>query len=488
MAIGRVGSYATDAPLNNNYIGDALTMTENQGFRYRQERRQIAEAKKAEEETKQNAVTTDLQLLKEPITTKFSSHNALAIDGAGKLFNGVAQKGREMLDGKISKVEYEIYKQNAMNQFNLMNQASKRINEQGQEYSKLLETGKIASGFEQEALSLGKAYEDVKMQWELGEDGTLVAVAYDDSDPNNVKIVEKGDLSKFGQNSFTPIFAYDLDKDKQEFLKTYPKVLTENFGATTKTGIKGITPEIEEAIDLKVDAIVKDRNSLAVTTAKRTGVPKSKITDPEEVEKTRQSLKKEFLAMYSQEKTVDEALGRANLEQRRVEEANRQAERKRKAEEAKARAKAKSQQRKDNIPSMENNVTGGGVVIRNTNDTTGAGNTLPKEVQKGDKAYSINGLQISYNKGKTVRAIKNVYLNPKTNKMVFSGVDINIKGVETPFKSTNTDEQAQFINKVVKKYDENDNPIYYKTVDEFARDLKNKPSQLNEGGGDYDNL
>jgi len=53
MAIGRVGSFVTDAPLAQNYIGQALTDTENQGFRYRKERRDIAEAKKKEEEDKQ---------------------------------------------------------------------------------------------------------------------------------------------------------------------------------------------------------------------------------------------------------------------------------------------------------------------------------------------------------------------------------------------------------------------------------------------------
>ena len=49
--IGKVGSFATDTPLQSNYIGQALTDTENQGFRYRKERRDIAEAKKLKEKS-----------------------------------------------------------------------------------------------------------------------------------------------------------------------------------------------------------------------------------------------------------------------------------------------------------------------------------------------------------------------------------------------------------------------------------------------------
>ena len=59
MAIGRVGSFATDTPLQTNYVGNALTDTENQGFKYRAERKLIADAKKKEEEDKQKIIADD---------------------------------------------------------------------------------------------------------------------------------------------------------------------------------------------------------------------------------------------------------------------------------------------------------------------------------------------------------------------------------------------------------------------------------------------
>lgn len=74
MAIGRVGSFATDSPLANNYIGQALTDTENQGFRYRQERRNIADAKKKKKKI------SKLKYLQDPVLlTKLKQVNLLHI-------------------------------------------------------------------------------------------------------------------------------------------------------------------------------------------------------------------------------------------------------------------------------------------------------------------------------------------------------------------------------------------------------------------------
>ncbi len=75
MAIGRVGSFATDSPLQQNYVGQALTDTENQGFKYRAERRLIADAKKKEEEDKNKEVElqfTDLEKNTVPLLTGYS--------------------------------------------------------------------------------------------------------------------------------------------------------------------------------------------------------------------------------------------------------------------------------------------------------------------------------------------------------------------------------------------------------------------------------
>ena len=51
-AIGQVGSFATDKPLENNYVGSALNEVENQGFKYRAEQRLAEEKKKEDDDAK----------------------------------------------------------------------------------------------------------------------------------------------------------------------------------------------------------------------------------------------------------------------------------------------------------------------------------------------------------------------------------------------------------------------------------------------------
>lgn len=218
MAIGKIGSYATtEAP--QDYISGALQNVENQSFRYRAERRLAEEEKKKAEEEKQQGIVADLGKINLSETTPYESHNALAIDGANKLFTFSSKLARDYSEGKISKVDYEIGKKNAMNQITLINETNKRINDQFKNYSTILAKGELAPGTEQDVLRLGGAYDNVRMKWEINPQGTLEAIAYDEEG----NIIERGGLDKFGNNTFKPIYNYDFDKDKKDFITTYPK-------------------------------------------------------------------------------------------------------------------------------------------------------------------------------------------------------------------------------------------------------------------------
>lgn len=467
MAIGRVGSFATDSPLANNYVGQALSEVENQSFRYRKERRDIAEAKKAEEEAKQTEILAGLGSIDPAKTTKFATHNALAADGARKLFDYVSEKGQLYSQGKIPKIDFEIAKQNAKGQMSLINQASERINSQVADYSKLIEKGQIASGFEQNAMELGKAYDNVNMFFELDDKGILQAVAYDDEG----KIIEKGDLSKFGQNAFTPISAFDIDKDKAEFIKTYPKVLRESLGATSKTGIKGITPQIEDAIDLKVDALVKDRNALANAAYKLTGIPNANITDPKLIDRTRKALKEEYLAMYSPEKTVDEATQRAAFEERkraslvdeeqaRINEAGRNAR-------ANKSNKVRVNLDKNKKPTLKQSVIGGVRVINNTKES----DLVPDGVKNGSSVFSVRNMQTLGPDGKVSEIIDKVYKNAD-GTMVFEGRAFDEKGVESPITISKPQNQLPFVNSINRKINDDGSGVGYSNLVEFGKDLE----------------
>ena len=301
-AIGRVGSFATtEAP--QDYISGALQNVENQSFRYRAERRLAEEEKKKAKEEKEQALVADLGKVNLKETTPYESHNAFAIDGANKLYQYTADNARAYSEGKISKVEYEIAKQNAMNQITLMNDANKRINEQDQGYSKLLADGKLAPGTEQDVLRLGGAYDNVRMKWELTPQGRLEAIAYDEEG----NIIEKSGLDKFGNNTFKPIYNYDFDKDKKDFIATYPKPENDKIVGITIESTKGLTPEIKEAIDLKVKSVMANPNALAIKAKEITGKINPNVTDEKIIKQIEDSLTKEYESLYAPEKGIKAA-------------------------------------------------------------------------------------------------------------------------------------------------------------------------------------
>jgi len=310
MAIGRIGSFATtEAP--KDPLLDTLQNIEQVGFQRRAEQRLIDDAKKKAKEEEDKIVEADIAKIKSD-TTKFPTQNALIIDAMSKLSNGVAQKAKDYQAGKISKTDYNIYKTNAQQQIGLIDQAAKRINVQATDFAKLVSEGKIPPGFEENALNAGGAYDKNNIHLELNPDGTFTSYLYDDKDPNSFKILDKGGLAEFGVKPFVPVLNYDLDKDKKEFITTYPKVLNEKFVGMTKVGTKSIAPEIEKAIDLKVNAILANKNALAIKAKEITGQANPEVNDPDLIEEVRKKLKDEFVGMYAPEKMVDEATQRAN--------------------------------------------------------------------------------------------------------------------------------------------------------------------------------
>lgn len=302
LGIGKRGSYATtEAP--QDYISGALQNVENQGFRYRAERRLAEEEKKKAEEEKQQGIVADLGKINLSETTPYESHNALAIDGANKLFTFSSKLARDYSEGKISKVDYEIGKKNAMNQITLINEANKKINEQFKNYSTLLAKGELAPGTEQDVLRLGGAYDNVRMKWEINPQGTLEAIAYDEEG----NIIERGGLDKFGNNTFKPIYNYDFDKEKKDFIITHPKPENDKIVGITIESTKGLTPEIREAINLKVKSVMSNPNALAIKAKEITGKINPNVTDEKIIKQIEDSLTKEYESLYAPEKGIKAA-------------------------------------------------------------------------------------------------------------------------------------------------------------------------------------
>jgi len=311
MAIGQKGSYATTTNIQDPLLG-VLQNVEEQGLKYRAEQKIKDDAKAKEKKDKETAEVDDIANIK-GITTNYATKNGMIISAVTKLKDKLREKQLDLKAGRISQTDYNVAKDNAMSQMEFINQGSKRLNEQYSSMAKLISEGKTAEGFDEGILSLGGALDKNNLYFDLKDDMTFDVIAYDNADPNNPKIIEKNDLRNFGVETLKPVLKYDFDGEKQEFLKSYPKVLNEQFVGNTKVGKKGIAPEIEDAIDLKVNSIVSNPNALAIKAREITGEAKPDIKDPEIIEQVRENLKTEYKGLYAPEKMVDEAVGRGNL-------------------------------------------------------------------------------------------------------------------------------------------------------------------------------
>lgn len=307
MAEGHAGGAYARLDKTENYVGQALTNLGNVAFRDRQVKQQRADKIKEEKDKQDQSFATDLGKISSD-TTKFSNQNEFIIDAMHKLRDGVANKANELKLGKITKLDYDKYNSNAQSQIGLIDQSAKRINLQSADYSKQLSEGKIHPAFAQNAMNFGGAYDNVRIKSNVNNNGVIDLDLYDDKG----SIIEKGDLSKIGQNAFAPIPNYDIDKDLQEFYKTYPPVLNEKITGNQKIGIKGISPEIKLAIDAKVNALIKDKNTLAVSNYVRSGKANPNVSDEKDIEETKKYLTSKYTSLYSNQKSVDEAYGGAS--------------------------------------------------------------------------------------------------------------------------------------------------------------------------------
>lgn len=311
MAVGTTGAFATVQPLQRNDIGDALQQVEENGFRYRAEKRLEDEKKAKAEADKQKALDDDLSKINAQ-TTGYGSPDAVAIGAGSKLRDAVADKWREMQSGKISSTEYNIFKQNALSEISAIDQANKRINTQASDYAKQVADGKIDSAFAEDAKKFGGVYDNGNIYTEVGPDGKLVLIPFEKSQDGKIIPLGRSDVKSFGSNAFTPIPNYDIESDMAGFRKSNEPDLTESLGYTTKTGTKGLTPRLERVIDAKVDAIVADPLTLASVYSKISGEAK-RILSEDEKKLAKDYLVKRYEGMYNTEKTIDEATQRANL-------------------------------------------------------------------------------------------------------------------------------------------------------------------------------
>ena len=208
-AIGKIGSFATDRPLEDA-IGPAIKYNEQMAFKYREE----AEKKKAEIAKAKAEQDKALPTFDDKVTyTPYESDNAMRFDLANKLRKRIDEASNDVRKGKISQQDWNLINANAKATLDFANQGAANINTQAAKIAELASQGKLAKGSVDEALRLGGAYDNRRINFEINPDGTATTVLFDE----NNEIIEKGNIDKVGSRIYNPVYNVDFDTELQQF-------------------------------------------------------------------------------------------------------------------------------------------------------------------------------------------------------------------------------------------------------------------------------
>ena len=305
MAIGSRGAYATDRPVQDT-IGDALKYTEQMGFKYREE----AEKKKAEIAKAKEEQEKLLKPLDDKVTyTPYDSDNAMRFDLANKLRKRIDEASNDVRKGKISQQDWNLINANAKATLDFANQGAANINTQAANVAKLASEGKLAKGSVDEALRLGGAVDNRRINFEINPDGTATTVLFDE----NNEVIEKGGIDKVGSTIYNPVYNVDYDTELQQFKTANPIDFIETIGNNKIVGVKELTPRLKNTIDKYAEAKLKDKDALINAYYNQTGEFKKDITSPEDVALAKKYIVDKFEGSYNKELNVDEATQRSEL-------------------------------------------------------------------------------------------------------------------------------------------------------------------------------
>ena len=308
--VGKAGSFATVDKVDDS-IGQAFkdvnTMFENSA----KDKKAEADAKKVAEQKKESEHLTDLEKIK-GVTSGQKGADSIVISSISKLSDKFSANYRALKSGQMSQTEFNIQKNNILRQVDYVNQGSERTGTKAADYAKLNNEGKLAPGFEQDALEYGNSLNNGNAYTEVDENGNLDLMLFSKDENGEIKILEKSNISKFGTEAFSPVLNFDYDKDLTEFKTNNPMAVTESFQGNSIVGETKITPQIKSAIESQVNSHLTDMNKLSIAYQQATGKAERNITDPAKIKIAKEALVKKYEESYNPKKEVKEALGRAS--------------------------------------------------------------------------------------------------------------------------------------------------------------------------------
>lgn len=241
--IGAVGSFATDIPLQRNYVGEAMAEVENNAFKRREEQRLAQAKKKAEDDEK----------LKE--LEDYNKRFGVNLTGVQSLDDTTLpyamqakQKAQELTKQIYATTDFnkksELMSQRAkiVQSFDVLKQVPDMIIKQGQEIAKGVEEGKYNPDDVNMIQEKFKALESGKVHYYTDDYGNLRYTLYKlDAQGNPTGIIEKDQPVAELSKSLTPHLKSnfeDLLKKTVENTAVKETEIQNGLKTTTKKGVE----------------------------------------------------------------------------------------------------------------------------------------------------------------------------------------------------------------------------------------------------------
>lgn len=322
MAIGKIGSFSTDAPLQSNYIGDALAQTESNGFRYRAERRAIADAKKKEEEDKNKEIElqfTDLEKNTVPLLTGYSS-----IDDPIQVYaTDVKVKGADLVrqmnmeKDPYKKAELKSRYNRGIQSFKTLNQFPELLNKKKAELEEGIKNGKYNERDLDAVTQLAKSIDSGKYDMRMDENGVPRITIYNvDENGKPIGVLERGISLGDLTNRITPFQkpTYDINGGIAEQITSQIKLdeskVQKGFETTT---IEQRNKRVDDALKLKATEVASMPSEAYELWQKMGNTPKRTFTDADK-QQIADYVEKDLKARYRNkyEKDIDQSGALAN--------------------------------------------------------------------------------------------------------------------------------------------------------------------------------
>ena len=395
MAIGRVGSFATDRPIEDA-IGPAIKYNEQMAFKYKEQADKYKALKKAEEDAKlKDYVEWDGKF--DPTIIGNSSIDDPLIGMAMKAKQRAADINRELYTtSDFNKKATLMSERNKLLQsFDIANQTPVLIKQKVKDLQEGIEKGKYNPRDVDFIEKIAKNLETGKYELNYNDRGVASVKIYDTDETGKPKGVLKetalGDLV----NAFQPKLAFSYEKYKDDTLKNVkPDEFGSQKGAVIIEG-KKISPKNIEQSKTYADVIINDPNKLYEAQFL------FKENDPE---KLRVKLEKDFLTSIPEGKVQKLDTGYLNYGLAR-----------KKADEEKIKITdfKFDNNRKDDF--LENNV-----VSPNTVYTNGISFSKPIEI------VNLGGENSDLNMVKVLGVTKDI----KTGDLIFTGKALKTKNAK----------------------------------------------------------